>query len=488
VDVTHTVTIDMGLCTITETGDEGAIAVEISKTTLDAQTVTVENRFSTPTTDVTYALFKSDGTSPITDFDGNVADTVTLELNEDGDEFTITIPYGFFGLWDPDYASITVLLQEDVETWKIVATSCANTFPEATATLTPEYSVTLTMTIDVGFTDEGWFIDDWTQSASVTAEFITEANLDVDITPMTWYWSGGSSDCDAITATLVTYIGGELSDVNYAFAAITGTNDGANMQLIFDDGALTGDEPGGDYTFFVKFTLTNFPGTAESLDLSQEIAAVTITRGCFNIDADDMDVTCDGATDLHYYVPLNAGPVEIYLNSCTFNADYNDVCSVADQNPREEYFQIFVYKDGEQFFDNSWGFWEDIKDGSNGSAEYGTWFSTDLTPGLAADEYPSYEWQGPHKIETTTDADKGVYVFVSTYKRKFYHQFGVQFELDDPLTATVTIRDLCFAPGVELYDVTYDSNADFTYDQGVWDISDLLDDNNATKILEVPLY
>lgn len=100
--LTFTLTIDMGLCDITETGDLGAIDVEISKTVLEAQTVTVENRFVTPTTDVTYALLKSDG-DPIVDFEGNDASSsVTLVLNDAGDEFTITIPYGFYGLWDPD--------------------------------------------------------------------------------------------------------------------------------------------------------------------------------------------------------------------------------------------------------------------------------------------------------------------------------------------------------------------------------------------------
>lgn len=96
----------------------------------------------------------------------------------------------------------------------------------------------------------------------------------------------------------------------------------------------------------MKFTLADFPGTAEWIVDATEIATTTVTRGCFNIDADDMDITCDGATDLQYYVPVNTGPVEIYLNSCTFNTNYDDVCSNADQDPRQEYFQIFVYKDG----------------------------------------------------------------------------------------------------------------------------------------------
>lgn len=124
-------------------------------------------------------------------------------------------------------------------------------------------------------------------------------------------------------------------------------------------GSLLGDELGGDYTFFLKFTLTDFPGTAEWLVDAVEIAATTVTRGCFNIDADDMDITCDGETDLQFYVPVNAGPVEIYLNTCTFNPDYDGVCSRADEDPREEYFQIFVYKDGAEAFADSYGFWED---------------------------------------------------------------------------------------------------------------------------------
>lgn len=64
----------------------------------------------------------------------------------------------------------------------------------------------------------------------------------------------------------------------------------------------------------------------------------------------------------------------------------------------------------------------------------------------------------------------------------------MEFALDDPITATVTIRDLCYAPGVELLDVTATYLPDFTYDQGVFDISNVLDSTDASMELSVPRF
>lgn len=64
----------------------------------------------------------------------------------------------------------------------------------------------------------------------------------------------------------------------------------------------------------------------------------------------------------------------------------------------------------------------------------------------------------------------------------------MEFALDDPITATVTIRDLCFAPGAELLDITYDVDVSFTYDQGEFEIWNVLSAGDATMSLDVPRY
>lgn len=241
---------------------------------------------------------------------------------------------------------------------------------------------------------------------------------------------------------------------------------------------MDGTEPGGVYSFRMQFTLENFPGTV-TWESTAEIATTTVTRGCMNIDEGDMDITCDGATDLQFYVPVGAEQIEFYLNSCTFNSDLDGVCS--DDAEDHKFFMIEVYKDESLVEDTTWGFYEDI-DGDKNYMD--TWFSTSLTPGDA--NYPVYEWQGPHMIGTVDDADKGVYVFTSTYKRRYYIPFEKTFALDDPLTATVTIRDLCYQPGAELRDSTaYDT---YSFDGGVFDISDLLNDSDATMEMELPVY
>lgn len=166
---------------------------------------------------------------------------------------------------------------------------------------------------------------------------------DVAISEIAWTLESGASgaSCDDMTATLVTYIDGVKSDVNYPFATLEGTNTGTDLNLKIDPAELVGDEPGGLYEFYMIFTMTNFPGTA-TFESDTPVADTTVTRGCFNIDADDMAITCDGATDLQFYVPVGAQAVDIYLNSCTFNADYDGVCGIE----ANKYFEVLVNING----------------------------------------------------------------------------------------------------------------------------------------------
>lgn len=125
-------------------------------------------------------------------------DTVTLVLNDAGDEFTITIPYGFFGLWDVDKDVTTVEAQDDAVYWRIVATTCATIFPDDSVVFEPVYTVALTIAIDPCFFSESWFSEtSWTNALAASQEVFLNAGPDagqsISLGRIGWTLESGAS-------------------------------------------------------------------------------------------------------------------------------------------------------------------------------------------------------------------------------------------------------------------------------------------------------